>query len=90
MGNTVFNVTGANAFETGLSAVSAGFSALADYSDDRHVGESTMVAVTTAGLGALSPDPILDFAIDGFAAGYNHEVKPISNIVPFIRSLINN
>jgi hypothetical protein len=88
--DTVFNLTGANVSEMLLSFASAGFSSLADFSDDRHLGESTVVSVVAAGAGALSPDPILDFAIDGFGAGYNHDIKPISNFVPFIRFLFNH
>lgn len=90
VGNMVFNVTGANAFETLLSFVSMGFSIGADYYDDGHFGESSGIAAGTALVGALSPDPIIDFVIDGFAAGYNHNVKPISNIPPLIGSLFNH
>jgi hypothetical protein len=90
VGITVFNVTGANAFETGLSIISMGFSIAADYADDGHFGESTGISVIAAVAGAISPDPILDFAIDGLAAGYNHDVKPISYIPPLIGSLFNH
>jgi hypothetical protein len=88
--DTVFNVTGANLDETVLSAASAGFSVFADASDDGRLGESSVVSVVAAAGGAFSPDPILDFAIDGFGAGYNHEIKPISNFIPFIQSLFSH
>jgi len=88
--DTVFNITGANLDETVMSFASAGYSILADLSDDRHLGESSLVSAVAAGAGAISQDPILDFAIDGFGSGYNHNVKPISNFVPWIRSLFNH
>ena len=89
--DTIFNLTAANANETALSAASAVFSIFADLNDDdRQIGESSVVSVAAAGVGALSQDPILDFAIDGFGAGYNHDVKPISSFVPFIRSLFSH
>jgi hypothetical protein len=88
--DVVFNVSGANASEMGLSISSATFSSLADLTDDGHIGESTAVSWVTAGVGALSPDPILDMLIDGFGAGYNHDIKPISNLVPFIGSLFSH
>jgi hypothetical protein len=87
VGITVFNVSGANADETILSLVAAGFSVAADLADDRHFGESTVVAVSGAVLGLLSPDPILDSAIDGFGSAYNHGIKPISGIPSLIGSL---
>jgi hypothetical protein len=86
----VFNLTGANISEMVLSIASAGFSIGADATDDGRLGESSAVSVVAAGAGALSPDPILDFTIDGFGAGYNHDIRPISNIVPFMRSLFKH
>jgi hypothetical protein len=89
VGITVFNVSGANADETILSSAAAVLSVAADLADDRQVGESTVVAISGAVLGLLSPDPIIDFAIDGFGSAYNHEVRPISGIPSEIRSLFD-
>jgi hypothetical protein len=79
--DTIFNVTGANANETALSFASMIFSVAADYSDDHHFGQSTGISVVAAVAGAFSPDPILDFAIDGIGSAYNHEVNPIYGIL---------
>jgi hypothetical protein len=78
--DTVFNVLGANASETALSFTSAGFSVAADFSDDRHLGQDSVISVVAAVGGFFSPDPILDFVVDGFGSAYNHEVHPIYDI----------
>lgn len=89
VGITVFNITGANTHETILSLIAAGSSVAADFYDDARFGESTTVAISGAVLGSLSPDPIIDFAIDGFGSAYNHEVKPISGIPSLISSFFD-
>jgi RHS repeat-associated protein len=87
--DTVFNVTGANGAETVLSLVSMVSSFAADYADDNHFGESTVTAAVTGVGGLFSPDPLIDFAIDGFGSAYNHDVNPISNIPSLIGSLFS-
>lgn len=78
--DTIFNVLGANADETALSLISAGFSVAADFADDGHLGQSSAISGVAAVGGFFSPDPILDFAINGFGSAYNHEVNPIYGI----------
>jgi hypothetical protein len=78
--DVIFNITGANGNETLLSFASMIFSVGADFADDRHLGQGSAISVAAAVVGAVSPDPILDFAIDGFGSAYNHEVNPIYGI----------
>jgi hypothetical protein len=78
--DTIFNISGANADETVLSFASMIFSVAADFADDRHLGQDSVISGVAAVGGAFSPDPILDFAIDGFGSAYNHEVHPIYDI----------
>ena len=87
---TIFNITGANAAETGLSSAATVLSIAADFADDGDFGESTAVSFTAGVAGFFSPDPIIDFAIDGFGSAYNHDVKPISGIPALIGSLFGH
>ena len=61
----------------------------ADYADDNHFGESAVTAAVACVAGFFSPDPLIDFAIDGFGSAYNHDVNPISNIPSLIGSLFS-
>jgi hypothetical protein len=75
LAQALYNLTGANAAETFLSTfLATGFSIFADVADDGHIGEGTVTAGTAAVVGFFSPDPIIDFIIDGYGAGYNHGV----------------
>jgi hypothetical protein len=77
VGQVIFNVTGGNALESTLSGYSSIASILADATDeDGTIGEDTFVALATGIGGALSPDPILDYGIDLYGSGYNHETFP--------------
>jgi hypothetical protein len=88
LSDAAFNATGANAAETILSSgLSTIFSIGADRVDDGHLGNNTKSAVALAILGVISPDPLLDFAVDGVGAGLNHDVNPI-NKIPMIPNLI--
>jgi len=91
VGIVFFNVTGGNAIETVLSNTSAAFSVAADASANgiTHIGESSVTAISGAVAGNFSPDPILDAIIDGYGAGYNHDlfngVFSFFNSEPLIR-----
>ena len=63
---------GPNQLEASLSGVSLALTALDDYLDDQEFGESTSASLTTFLVGGVSPDPIADLIIDGYASGYNH------------------
>src|SRR5690349_9912075 len=67
----IFNM-GPNQFESGLSGISLLLTAAEDYSENNHLGESTATSFTTFVIGGISPDPIADFIVDGYASGYNH------------------
>jgi len=79
LGQILFQGLGANNVEMGLSGTSAVFSTFADIADGNSPGEnfilgqSTVTAFTTAGVGSISKDPFVDFIIDGYGAGYNHD-----------------
>jgi len=74
--DVVFNVTGANAFETILSFGTLLFSAGADWTDDGQLGLNTADAAIPAIVGAISPDPLLDAVIDSYGSLYNHDYAP--------------
>ena len=67
----VFNM-GPNQLEASLSGLSLVFTATEDYLDDGAFGESSLTSLVTFLVGGVSPDPIGDLAIDGYASGYNH------------------
>jgi hypothetical protein len=67
---TLWNA-GPNQAETALSGISLLITAVDDYSDGE-LGESTATSFTTFVVGGMSPDPIADLIIDGYASGYNH------------------
>ena len=67
---TLWNA-GPNQVETALSGLSLLITAVDDYSDGE-LGESTATSFTTFVVGGMSPDPIADLIIDGYASGYNH------------------
>jgi RHS repeat-associated protein len=73
-GITLFNVSGLNLAESGFSGTSLVFTVLADAAEDGELGESSSTSFVTFLAGGMSPDPILDLAIDGYASGYNHEI----------------
>ena len=90
LSDAAFNATGANAAETILSSgLSTIFSIGADRAEDGQFGDDTKSAVVLALLGVFSPDPLLDFAVDGVGAGLNHDVNPI-NKIPMIPNLIHS
>jgi RHS repeat-associated protein len=74
LGQAMFNLSGANALETGLSFVSLVLTVAADGLDDGQFGEASLMSAVTFGVGTLMTDPIADFMIDGYASGYNHEI----------------
>jgi hypothetical protein len=74
--DVIYNVTGANALESYLSASSTVFTFFADGADDGQIGESSVNAIITTVVGGIAPDPAFDFVIDLYAAGYNHETFP--------------
>jgi RHS repeat-associated protein len=61
-----------NGIDAGLGLTSAGSTILADYWDDGSLGEASSTSFATAIAGAGNWDPIVDFAIDGYASGYNN------------------
>jgi hypothetical protein len=67
----IFNM-GPNQLESGLSGISLLLTAAEDYSEDNQLGESTATSFSTFVIGGMSPDPIADFIVDGYASGYNH------------------
>lgn len=74
LGQELFNLSGGNLVETVLGFSSAGFTYFADGYDDGEIGEATFTSFATVVAGTLSQDPIVDFTIDGYASGYNHDV----------------
>jgi hypothetical protein len=70
----LYNITGANAWESIFSGLSLIFTYAADSADDGQISETTLTSAVTFGLGLITPDPIIDLAIDGYASGYNHGV----------------
>jgi len=70
----IFVASGANLAETIFSGLSLGFTAAADYLDDRQLGDTTMTSAITFGMGLFMPDPIGDLIIDGYASGVNHGI----------------
>jgi hypothetical protein len=90
LSDAAFNASGANVAETVLSTVLATiFSVGADRAKDGQLGGDSKSAVTLAILGVMSPDPLLDFAVDGIGAGLNHDINPI-NKIPMIPNLIHS
>jgi hypothetical protein len=85
----IFNM-GPNQLESGLSGVSLLLTAIDDYSEDIQLGENTATSFTTFVIGGMSPDPIADVIIDGYASGYNHEffngVFTLANSGPFLQN----
>jgi hypothetical protein len=85
----IFNA-GPNQLESALSGTSLLLTGLEDYSTDNIFGESTETSFVTFVAGGISPDPIADTIIDGYASGYNHGFfNGISTIIsggPFFQS----
>jgi len=85
----IFN-TGPNQLESGLSGLSLILTAVEDYSGDQQLGESTPTSFTTFVVGGMSPDPIVDVVIDGYASRYNHGffngISTLMNGGPFFQS----
>jgi RHS repeat-associated protein len=74
MGEAAFNLTGANALETGFSGASLALTFTADLMDDGKLGEATSTSFVTFLAGGLMFDPIGDVIIDGYASGYSNGI----------------
>jgi len=74
----IFGPFSANYIEGRFSFASLVFTMAADFEDGGNgflgLEESSATAFVTFSLGQMSPDPIVDLAIDGYASGYNHGI----------------